>query len=147
MYSKILHQSNDSIVGTPCPAVVAGCVKTGNLSLASKVLTYPKVRNLSLPPAKILQVLQDLLQVNLLVRSLLPEDLQCRCPLAGKFKVLSEKLGERVQWPGCSKYDFGLKSTLFGSTPSKLMPEVSSNVKGKIYLTDIHSWKKGQSKR
>ena len=81
MYSKVLHQTNDPFVRTPCPAMVTRGAATGDLPLASKVLTYPEVRKLSLPPAKNLLVLQDLPQVHLLVRSLFPEDLQCWYPL------------------------------------------------------------------
>ena len=65
-------------------------------------------------------------------------------PTGRKVKVFSEKLGESDQWPSCSKYDFVLQGTLFGSNPSKKIPEASSNVQGVV--TDIHSQKKRQSK-
>ena len=41
---KVLHQINDPFVRTPCPAMVTRGVATGDLPLASKVLTYPEVR-------------------------------------------------------------------------------------------------------
>ena len=86
MYSKVLHQGNYPCVRTPCPVVVTGGVATGDLPLASKVLAYPGVRNLSPPRVKNLLVLQDLPQVHLSVRPLFPENLQCGYPLAEKLK-------------------------------------------------------------
>ena len=86
MYLKVVHQAISPFVGAPCPAVVAGGVATEDLPLSSKVLTSPEVRNLSLPPATNLPVLQDLPQVHPLVRSLFLEDLQCWYPLAGRLK-------------------------------------------------------------
>ena len=83
---KAIASSNQPIRGTACPAVVAGGVTTKDLPLASKFLTSPEVRNLSLLPAKNLPVLQDLPQVHSLVRSLFQEDLQCRYPLTGRLK-------------------------------------------------------------
>ena len=91
IYSKVLRQAIDPFVGSPCPAVVVGGgggggVVTVDLPLVSKVLTSPEVTNLSLRPAKNLPVLQDLPQVHQLVRSLFPEGLRCRYPLAGRLK-------------------------------------------------------------
>ena len=86
MYSKVLHQAFDLFVGTLCPAVVSGGVATEDLPLASKFLTSPEVRNLSLASAKNLPVLQDLPQFHPLARSLFPEDLQCRYRLARRLK-------------------------------------------------------------
>ena len=56
-------------------------------------------------------------------------------PTGRKVKVFSEKLGETVQWPSCSKYDFGLQGTLFRSTPSKQIPKTSTNVQGEISVS------------
>ena len=44
-------------------------------------------------------------------------------------------MGETVQQPRCTKYDFGLQGTLFGSTPSKQIPEASSNVQREISVS------------
>ena len=136
IYSKVLHQANDRFVRTPCPAVVTSGVATGDLPLASKVLTYPEVRNLPLPPAKNLLVLEDLPQFQLLMRSLFPEDLLCPYQLAGKLKYFRktwEKLSSeqavlimiKIGWP----------DTLFGSTPSNQMSETSTNVQGEISVS------------
>ena len=57
-----------------------------NLPLASKILTSPLVRNLSLPTAKNLPALRDLPQVHPLEISLFPQGLLCRYPLAGRLK-------------------------------------------------------------
>ena len=86
MYSKVLNQAIDPFVGALCPVVVAEGIATDDLPLVSKVLTLPEVRNLFLPPAKNLPVLHNLSQVNPLVRSLFPEDLQCRYLLARRLK-------------------------------------------------------------
>ena len=56
-------------------------------------------------------------------------------PTGRKVKVFSEKLRKTVQQPSCTKYDFGLQGTLFGSTPSKLIPEASANVQGEISVS------------
>ena len=58
-----------------------------------------------------------------------------RVPTGRKVEVFSEKVRETVQWPSCSKYDFGLQGTLFGSTPWKQMPEASSSIQGKISVS------------
>ena len=97
LFKGIASSKIDPYVGAPFPAV-AGGVATDDLSLASKVLTSPEVRNLSLPAAKNLLVLQDLPQVHPLVKSLFPEDLQCRYPLAGRLKYFRknwEKLSSK----------------------------------------------------
>ena len=86
MYSNVFHQAKDPFVRTPCLAVVTRGVVTGDLPLASKVLTDPEVGKLSLPPSKNLLVLQDLPQVHQLVRSLFPENLQCYYPPAERLK-------------------------------------------------------------
>ena len=41
-------------------------------------------------------------------------------------------MGETAQRPSCTEYDFVLQGTLFGSTPSKQIPEASANVQGEI---------------
>ena len=58
-----------------------------------------------------------------------------RVPTGMKVEVFPEKLRETVQRPSCSKNDFGLQGTVFGSTPSKQMPEASSNIQGEISVS------------
>ena len=58
-----------------------------------------------------------------------------RVPTGRKVEVFSEKVTETVQWPSCSKYDFGLQGTLFGSTPSKQIPEAGSSIQGNIFVS------------
>ena len=70
-HSKLLHQAIDPF-------------------LASKVLASSEVKNLSLPPAKNLPLLQDLPQVHPLMRSLLLKDFQCRYPLTETLKYFRE---------------------------------------------------------
>ena len=109
---------------------MAGGVAADDLSLASKVLTSPEVRNLSLPAAKNLLVLQDLPQVHPLVKSLFPEDLQCRYPLAGRLKYF------RKNWEKLSSnklYCFELQDVW--SILSKQIPKASANVQGEISVS------------
>ena len=135
MYSKVLHQAKDPFVRTPCPAVLIRGVATGDLPLASKVLTYPEVRKLSLPPAKKLASSSRPSPGSPISEIFFPRGSSVLVPTGKKVKVFSEKLGESVQSPSCSKYGFGLQGTVFGSTPSKQIPEASSNVQGKISVS------------
>ena len=57
-------------------------------------------------------------------------------PTGRKVKVFSEKLGETVQRPSCTKYDIRLQGTLFGSTLSKQIPEARRNVREKSLLVE-----------
>ena len=144
MYSKVLHQAKDPFVRTPCPAVLIRGVATGDLPLASKVLTYPEVRKLSLPPAKNLLVLQDLPQVHLLVRSFFPEDLQCWYPLARRLKYF------RKNWEKVSSHQAVLNMVSGYKVPFSEVPRQSkyprqvpmSREKSQLVVTDIHSQKK-----
>ena len=67
--------------------------------------------------------------------ALVSRESSVRVPTGRKVEVFSEKLRETVQWPSCSKYDFGLQGKLFGSTPWKQMPEASSSIQGKISVS------------
>ena len=145
---KSIASSNRPISWGPLAQMRWQGVAKENLPLASKILTSPLVRNLSLPTAKNLPALRDLPQVHPLEISLFPQDL-VPVPTGRKVKVFSEKLGETVQRPSCTKYDIGLQGTLFGSTLSKKIPESSTNVQGEICQwkqKSRHSQKKGQSK-
>ena len=64
-----------------------------------------------------------------------PKESSVLVPTGRKIEVFSERLRETVQWPSCSKYDFGLQGTLFGSTPSKQIPEAGSSVQGNIFVS------------
>ena len=141
MYLKVLHQANDPCVRTPCPAVVTEGVATGDLPLASKVLTYPGVRNLSPPPVKNLLVLQDLSQVHLLVRPLFPQDLQCGYPLAGRLKYFRKKWEKLSSGQAVLNMVSGYKVP-FSEVPreSKCLRQVPvSKEKSLLVVTDIHS--------
>ena len=65
----------------------------------------------------------------------LPRGSSVPVPTGRKAKVFSEKLGETVQRSRCTKYDFGLQDTVFGSTLSSQIPETSANVQGEVYVS------------
>ena len=69
---KSIASSNRPISWGPLAQTRWQGVAKENLSLASKILTSPEVRNLSLPTAKNLPVLRNLPQVHPLEISLLP---------------------------------------------------------------------------
>ena len=148
MYSKVLHQANDHFVRTPCPDVVTRGVATGDLPQALKVLTYPEVRKLSLLPAKILLVLQNLPQVHLLLRSQFPEDIQCWNPLAGRLKYFWKNWEKMSSDQPSLNMILGYKVPFSkvlrrGKYPRQVpMPREISL----LVVTDIHSQKKRQSK-
>ena len=128
---KSIASSNRPISWGPLAQMRWQGVAKENLPLASKILTSPLVRNFSSYSQKLASSSRP--SPGSSIRDIfVPIGSSVPVPTGRKVKVFSEKLGETVQRPSCTKYDIGLQGTLFGSTLSKKIPESSTNVQGEI---------------
>ena len=133
IYSKVLHQAIDPLVGVLCPTVMAGGVATEDLPLALKVLISPKVRNSFLPPTSFYcQVASSsksspglpIIEVFVIRGS------SVQVPTGRNVTIFPEKLRRTVQRPSCTKY-----SALFRSTSTEQIPKARTNVQEELSVS------------